>query len=270
MDIKEYISSGRLEEYILGSLSEQEMQEVECMVSIYPELKEELEGMQVAFEKYLHQYAVNPPSNLKEKIYQQVKKEPEISLSEVSESEFIGGKQKKLNVARILSVAASIVLLLSLIFIYRLANQNNRLEANLDDLEIRFERLTETYQETVEENEKLAFKARVLSDPAYKVIPMEGVEDYASSMAYVYWDTNTKDVYVGIDQLPLPPEDKQYQLWAIVDGKAVDAGVFEVSDDTTGLQKMKNIQRAEAFVVTLEKRGGVPVAEGDIYVMGNV
>ena len=51
------------------------------------------------------------------------------------------------------------------------------------------------------------------------------------------------------------PTGKQYQLWAIVDGKPVDAGVI---NNCIGLCKMKKIDHAEAFAITLEKEGGSP------------
>lgn len=271
MDIKEYISSGKLEDYILGTLSEQESKEVECLIQIYPELMDELLKVQIAFENYVSQFSEKPSRSIKERINKQISEE--ISTKKITSEEKTPIPDKKTTGTRTLSglaIAASIALVISLVFNIRFMNQNNRMDARLDDLETRFDRLSETYEKTVEQNEKLAFKAQVLADPTYKIISMEGVEQHEESKAHVYWDTETKDVYVGVDQLPIPPENKQYQLWAIVDGQAVDAGVFEVEKDTTGLQKMKNIPKAEAFVVTLEKRGGVPVAEGDIYVMGNV
>jgi anti-sigma factor RsiW len=42
VNIKDYISSGILEAYVLGELPEQERAEVERNLSLYPELKKEL------------------------------------------------------------------------------------------------------------------------------------------------------------------------------------------------------------------------------------
>ena len=47
----------------------------------------------------------------------------------------------------------------------------------------------------------------------------------------VFWNTRTHQVAVQVQSLPPLPADKQYQLWSMVDGKPVDAGVF---DATTG------------------------------------
>ena len=49
--------------------------------------------------------------------------------------------------------------------------------------------------------------------------------------------------------------ENQYQLWAIIDGKPVDAGVFD--GNFSGLHKMKEIAKgAVLFAVTVEPRGG--------------
>jgi hypothetical protein len=52
MNIQAYIESGILEEYVLGTVSPQEKQEVECMASIYPEIQQELQILETALEKY--------------------------------------------------------------------------------------------------------------------------------------------------------------------------------------------------------------------------
>jgi anti-sigma-K factor RskA len=64
------------------------------------------------------------------------------------------------------------------------------------------------------------------------------------------------------------PAGKQYQLWAIVDGKPVDAGMI---GDCEGLCKMKVIDHAEAFAVTLENAGGSPAPTlTAMFVLGKV
>ena len=71
------------------------------------------------------------------------------------------------------------------------------------------------------------------------------------------------------NNLPLAPSDKQYQLWAIVDGKPVDAGI--IGDCNGGLCKLKNIPKASAFAITLEKKGGSPTPTlTAMFVMGAI
>ena len=57
--------------------------------------------------------------------------------------------------------------------------------------------------------------------------------------------------------MPKLPSDQQYQLWALIDSKPKDLGVFDATDDKVIL-KMKNTQKAQAFAITIEKKGGSP------------
>ena len=78
---------------------------------------------------------------------------------------------------------------------------------------------------------------------------------------------------MDITNLPSPAADKQYQLWAIVDGAPVDMGVFDLASaetDTT-FQNVPFIENPQAFAVTLEPKGGSTNPTLDqMYVVGNV
>ena len=118
------------------------------------------------------------------------------------------------------------------------------------------------YEKTVE----------MMKDPDMKMVKMPAAPSSPDpqSATMVFWDTVTKDVYLTVSKLPQPAPDQQYQLWAMVDGTPVDAGVFDMKE-ASGMMKMKNIPKAQAFAITLEKRGGSPVPSMDkLYVMGKV
>ena len=72
-----------------------------------------------------------------------------------------------------------------------------------------------------------------------------------------------------VNKMPQPSQGKQYQLWALVDGKPVDAGMVDAN--CTTVCKMKNIPKAQAFAITLEKAGGSPSPTMEaMYVFGKV
>lgn len=71
----------------------------------------------------------------------------------------------------------------------------------------------------------------------------------------VLWNNKTGNVYVNNVQLPQTPSYKQYQLWALKDGKPIDLGVFSTDGS---IQKMKSVAGVQAFAVTLEQKGGSP------------
>jgi hypothetical protein len=66
---------------------------------------------------------------------------------------------------------------------------------------------------------------RIIQNPDMKVITLKGQPGRENNLAAVYWDTKTKDVYLLPTGMDAGPSGKQYQLLAIVNDKAVVAGV---------------------------------------------
>jgi anti-sigma-K factor RskA len=57
--------------------------------------------------------------------------------------------------------------------------------------------------------------------------------------------------------MPELPSDRQYQLWALIDNDKKDLGVFDATRNNVIL-KMKDTKRAQAFAITIERKGGAP------------
>ena len=98
----------------------------------------------------------------------------------------------------------------------------------------------------------------VLRNPDMVQVVLKPVPNAPAALAAVYWDPASKAVYLDAGRMPRPPAGQQYQLWALDQGKPVDAGVFNAGSEATGLQSMKAITSAQAFAVTLEPAGGRP------------
>ena len=101
---------------------------------------------------------------------------------------------------------------------------------------------------------------------------LQGTAVSPTSFANIYWDTTTKDVYLLVNNMPTPANNKQYQLWALLNGNPVDLGVIDTSVwQEKLLVKMKGVQDAQAFAITLEPKGGSPSPTMDaMYVVGNL
>ena len=69
MEIKDIISSGLLEMYILGLTSVEEKNQVEGWVNTYPEISAELNAIETAMESYAMANAIEPAKGLKQKIF---------------------------------------------------------------------------------------------------------------------------------------------------------------------------------------------------------
>lgn len=65
MDIKEYIMSGILEQYVLGALHDEEATQVEEVASKYPDVQKEIDDIRNALEKYALENAVQPSRKVK-------------------------------------------------------------------------------------------------------------------------------------------------------------------------------------------------------------
>ena len=281
MNIQEYISSGIVESYVLGLASHEERSEFERMCAAHTEVRRARELFELALEEQAMMNAVAPAKNIKSKIFAEIEIEKE-KISVIPDQnpslpvqEEIGPAPKVISLgwARYVAAASIALLLISTALNFYFFNQyksySNRYETlvaqqtelarNNDIMRARLD----TYESTL----------AMLRDPDMAVIKMPGTNVSTSpdsnSVATVYWNTKSKDVYLLINNLPQPPSDQQYQLWAIVDGQPVDAGVFEVQN-TAVLLRMKNMPRAQVFAVTLEKRGGSATPQGPMYVMGKV
>jgi hypothetical protein len=101
-------------------------------------------------------------------------------------------------------------------------------------------------------------------------ILLKGTPTSPQSIAAVYYDTLAQRTFLDVLDLPPVPPDKQYQLWAIVSGKPVDLGVFDLVNNKA-FKEIKFVANASAFAITLEPYGGQASPTMDqMYVMGGI
>lgn len=269
MDIQAYIQSGVIESYVLGIANEQEVAELQRLRLEHPAIATAVEEAEQWLLDTSSQLAVPVADKSKMQlltILQNDFKEPVIAAAAPVASEAPVRSMSR-NMAWI--AAASVVLFVSSaavnIYLY-----NKYTKAASDYSALLEERTTLLATNKAYENRLTALQnnMQLMTAPDVLKVPMLGVAGKEQSLATVYWDTHTKDVYLIANSLPVPPAGKQYQLWALVDGKPVDAGILESCE---GLCQLKNIQQAQAFAITLERVGGSPVPDlTQLYVMGKV
>lgn len=94
-----------------------------------------------------------------------------------------------------------------------------------------------------------------------------------NTTASIVWDAARQRGVLNSANIPPNSADRDYQLW-IVDSRftdPVDAGVFHVEKAGSARYVFKPKMRIEspaAFAVSVERRGGVPKAEGPIVLAG--
>jgi anti-sigma-K factor RskA len=93
--------------------------------------------------------------------------------------------------------------------------------------------------------------------------------------AIAVWNPDRQEGVLVVSKLPALAIDQDYQLW-VIDPQypiPVDGGVFTV-DAATGDARVnfkpgKNVKAAQVFAVSLERKGGVPKAEGPMMLISN-
>ncbi|MBL7860183.1 MAG: anti-sigma factor [Cyclobacteriaceae bacterium] len=248
MNIEEYISSGVLEAYALGELSPQEMAEVNEHLLKYPALREELKRIEETQEELLMKAAIQPPVSGKAKLFKTIESTGTVRALPLPDN----GKTIRWKYA----VAASVVLaMVASYFAFDYRGRWLASEENLSELIAQNQQIARDYNNVHNRLEKIESDLQISNDPSFERIVLKGTAAAPDAMASVFWNAETQEVYLSIRNLKSLARENQYQLWAIVDGKPVDAGVFDVSG-TNGLLAMKTIRGASAFAVTIEPRGG--------------
>ncbi|WP_375445524.1 anti-sigma factor domain-containing protein [uncultured Fibrella sp.] len=261
MNIPDYITSGILESYALGTVSDQERREVECMSAIYPELRQELDRLTLALENYALMYSVAPPVDLQEKIRQRLSFADPTLVADATEETKVIPLHRERPVFQVAWLAAAAVALLLIAFAYFLMNQLQNKRAFADQLaQVNSQLQTEVGQLRQQQSHDSQLLT-LLRQPGIETVRLAAAKpDGDPANVLVYWDRQKKLVTLEVEQLPELPSDKQYQLWALVDGKPIDAGVFNNRAERYSLQQTNRpIQSADTFAITIEKAGGSPV-----------
>lgn len=273
MNIKEYISSGIIESYVLGLATEEEVSILECVRKNSPEVQQAILDVQLLMEELATGEAIVPREELKSTIWDRLSASTDESGAPLDtgnakfEHKEIENRNTHRNV-RVkswlpLTIAASVLLLLSLAANILLLNYRGR------DLK-KMQQVISSNQDSQEKLKEANERWQIIQRLSVRTITLHGIEKYPDAKAVLFWDTKTSDVYLSAASLPAIPSGKQYQLWAIIEGQPVDAGLLPVSSGEP-LVKMHHIDKAEAFAITLENEGGslVPTLS-EMYVMGNI
>ncbi|HEX8151427.1 MAG TPA: anti-sigma factor [Pyrinomonadaceae bacterium] len=149
-------------------------------------------------------------------------------------------------------------------------NRNRSLSAEVATLS---DRLRAAQNEVAGQREQLASARNVeelLASPAVRVAELSGRTPAPQAHAMLAYDRSTGRAVVMATGLPPCPEGHAYQLWLIADNKPLPGGTFKA--DAQGHARMNDRlppdHAAPTFAVTLEREGGVPAPQGDIFLLG--
>ncbi len=264
-----------LELYAAGGLTQAEREEVELRAATSTEIRAALDEACAAMEAYARLHSVQPAPALKNRILASMQQHDAINANaEEIDSDLVQMYPAEVDEGSPYKwmFAASIALfLLSGLVSFHFYNKWQQAEERLAVAMASEQRFAQNLEVVSLKAQQQEQALAVLRDPAFKTVKLVGVEGHPDANMRVYWNPQRQQVYVDLVNLPQPPAGKQYQLWALDNGKPVDAGMIAYRGTNLSMQQMKAIGSAQAFAVTLEPAGGSknPTLE-QLMVMGKV
>lgn len=244
------------------------------MARQHPEVRSAIEQGQRTLEAFGTLHAVSPPDGLKDRILDELErqglKKEESSSSGIPLSQ--AALFSRIRKWKRLAAAAIFVLIVSVsinvLYIKRYRQYRDR-----------YLSLVESQQQLVAHNDAIETRLNqvekdmhLLINPDVRPVLMTGVAGHSGMAAKMYWDSGTRQAFMATTNLPAPATDKDYQLWAIIDGKPVDMGLYRPARGRDLVpMKIAGLGKVQAFAITLEKKGGSPVPTlSQMYVMGSL
>ena len=255
-ELEAYIASGILELYVLDQVNDQERTSVLAMAAKHPEVQDEIAAIERAMEQYAQMNSIESTKELDMSLFTSAKPVDAVDTQPKVVKLGTSGNNRTLQFA----LAACLgLLVMSTVALFSTYNRLNLANNQLAELRQQKDQYTRNASFMEERNQELKLIADMPYHADWKPIALKGVGSSPSAELTVYWNKVDHKVMVNNHNKVLPAHDEshQYQLWAMVDGKPVDLGVFDSSDENKRMIfEMKSIAGAQAFAVTLEKAGG--------------
>ncbi|MCK8142444.1 anti-sigma factor [Flavobacterium sp. I-SCBP12n] len=261
METKEYIESGVLELYVYGLLNETENEEVALMAKNNAEIDAEIIAIEKAIVALSSSFS--PFHSLAN--YEKIKEKLELKHSKVIELE------PTRNWSQYIGWAAAVLLLVGIGYQYNQMEMSTNQVANANVEKVKLEKDLKNLEL---KNKASETSLAVVRDVKNIVVALGGQSVAPESSAKVYWNKDTKVVYIDAAGLPEPPEGMVYQVWALKLNPLTPTSIGLLDNFDSNDQKLfavNNTDQAEAFGITLEPAGGslTPTME-KLYTLGKV
>ena len=260
MDIKEYIESGILELYVAGHLSEKENEKINKLIQQYPELLQEVLEIEEAVLKLTAATSVGTVEfkTLKNKL-----KNEDVKIIKLN--------SKRLKWASFTGWAAVVLISIGL---YVNINEKQNLEIEIQAAENKNKFLENQIEGVKEELISTTYILNAIRSKDVLEVPLEGQGKFASSYAKVYWNKKENKIYLDGQGLPDAPSGKVWQVWSLTLNPLTPKSLGVIKDfnsDKNKIFEINNINKSQAFGITLEPEGGSESPTMDqLYTLGLV
>ncbi|WP_420460233.1 anti-sigma factor [Neolewinella sp.] len=268
MDIQAYINSGVLELYVLDRLSPDERRQVETYAEQYPDVRQEIEEIELALEEYaiLNGQLTPPAPTALTAVLAALPTTTAAARPTAAKND--PPPPRRPNWPLWLLALALGMALFGLYYFYQ---QAQRRGTSIGELQQRFTTLEQDCERIRDNNQENRQQLALLSDADTRGIVLAGSDNAPDSRAVVFYNQQAGEVLFSAANLPAPPAGKQYQLWAIDANGPQDLGVLDEELTSDTLLDVRFIPNAAAFAITLEDAGGKPSPDlSQLQVIGEV
>lgn len=253
MGDQEHISSGLIEQYLLGLCTPEEVAELEGQRLQDPALDQAIRQAEARMEALFLSQPVQPDAVTDSKVlatFDALKRESKVA--PVKSIRAAG------NVWKLVAAVSAAMLLLSAAGNFLLLQKNRDQAAQLARL---------PYGPPTLPQDDYA----VLRNPGITPVAMMGVGNYVKCRCTMFWDKKTGKVFIMIHHLPETDEKEDFRLWAYVDGKPVSVGVIDDSIRDRFIEMDGMPAGATEFSVVLTPaKGSNSPSEGETYLRGRI
>ena len=285
MDTEIYISSGILELYCAGALSEAEMREVERMASQFAAVKKEIQAIELALWSFNEQIFAGPHDQLKTELIAGIKLnspntiiekthetalnkavEPEVTIVEtpivspaakeiIPEQAIQSTESKKKKI----SIGIFLVIILPIILAFGAFGLWNNWDALLQELSAAKKTAANAEKSRAQIDSNLKATSQTLDtlrNPDLVKITLSGMKFSPAAKAVIYWNKNNNQILLDPVLIPLEDKDHCYQLWAMNKGETLSLGTFSATNKNKQMLPMKAVDKASVFIISLEPKNG--------------
>ena len=285
MDTEIYISSGILELYCAGALSEAEMREVERIASQFAAVKKEIQAIELALWSFNEHVFAGPHDQLKTELIAGIKLnspntiiekthetalnnavEPEVNIVEIpivlpAAKEIIPEQTEKPLKAskKTISMGVFLVIILPIILAFGAFGLWNNWDALLQELTAAKKLAANAEKSRAQIDSSLKATSQTLDtlrNPDLVKITLSGMKFSPAAKAVIYWNKNTNQILLDPVLIPLEDKDHCYQLWAMNKGETLSLGTFSATNKNKQMLPMKAVDKASVFIISLEPKNG--------------
>ncbi len=263
-EVKKYLDSGLAESYVLGLATPEDRILAESLVTRYPEFKFEIESIEKTLEELSLENSIAPPKHLKAQILNSIFNNEDLNDIKIIKPQAkivtlnATNSDKNQRNYQYLMVACFTLLVLSFSFNVYLTKQLNQVKASLIDLKLSRDDFASALNIQQASYKQVQLAISDISKAEIHKVILAGNDKLPGVKTAVFWDSDSHAVYINTSSMPELQHGKQYQLWALKDGKPLDAGVFDATPGVANLLRVKDIDGAQTFAVTVEPSGGLP------------